>query len=395
MDNKKIKKKGVIANIQEVVYTVKYKIDIVYGENTRKNVEEKIKRKILQCIILIISFVQIAGCSFMKNPYGQRYEYSFFNLFDTVTTVIGYAKDKQTFEDHVRLIREELTRYHQLFDIYHTYDGMNNLKTINDKAGIEAVHVDQCIIDLLHFSESICEQTDGKMNIAFGSVLSIWHSYREEGIADPASARIPSKEELQEAAQHTDIHNMIIDDEKKTVYVSDPMMKLDVGAVAKGYAVEKITQTLKERQIDHMMISVGGNVRTIGEKPDETGKLVKWTVGIQNPDQKSENKMIHLMSISDRSLVTSGVYERYYTVHGKTYHHIIDTETCMPSDEYKSVSILCENSAMADACSTAVFNMSFVKGKRFIESIPDVEACWIMEDGSCEYSSGFKAYIKK
>lgn len=353
------------------------------------------KGTMIRFMVLIISFVHITGCSFVRNPYGQRYESSFFDLFDTVTTVVGYADNKQTFEDYVALIKQELTRYHQLFDIYHTYDGMNNLKTINDKAGIEAVHVDQCIIDLLHFSETMCEKTDGKMNVAFGSVLSIWHSYREEGIADPDSARIPSKEELQEAAQHTDIHNVIIDDEKKTVYVSDPLMKLDVGAVAKGYAVEKVAQTLKERQVDHMMISVGGNVKTIGEKPDETGKLVKWTVGIQNPDKKSENEMIHLMSISDRSLVTSGVYERYYTVRGKNYHHIIDTQTCMPSYEYESVSILCENSAMADACSTAVFNMTLDKGKKFVESIPDMEACWVMEDGSCEYSSGFKTYIKK
>ena len=95
------------------------------------------------------------------------------------------------------------------------------------------------------------------------------------------------------------------------------------------------------------------------------------------------------------SLVTSGVYERYYTVDGKRYHHIIDPETLMPSELFQSVSIVCKDSGMADALSTSIFNMTLEEGKNLIESLEDTEAFWILNDGTYEYSSGFEAYIRK
>ena len=138
-------------------------------------------------------------------------------VFDTQTIILGYETDESVFEERADDIIEKLRYYHSLYDIYKEYDGINNLKTVNDMAGIEPVKVDSAIIDLLLYSKEMYLLTDGMTNVAMGSVLSIWHDYRERGINDPENARIPPMDELEEAALHTDIDKIIIDEEAKTV----------------------------------------------------------------------------------------------------------------------------------------------------------------------------------
>ena len=171
-----------------------------------------------------------------KEP--TRYEAEFLMLFDTVTRIVGYANDKEEFTRYVNIIHSNLEEYHQLYDIYNDYEGVNNIKTINDNAGIKPVKVDKRLIDLIKFSINLYEKTNGQTNIAFGAVLKIWHKYRTEGIEDPENAALPSEEELRNASMHTNIQDIIIDDELSTVFLKDPMMSLDVGAIAKGYATE-------------------------------------------------------------------------------------------------------------------------------------------------------------
>lgn len=318
-----------------------------------------------------------------------RFSAQFLGVFDTVTSVIGYSADEETFSDYMQELQDELEIYHQLYDIYNDYDGINNIKTINDNAGIAPVVVDKRIIDMLEEAKSLYELTGGKMNVAMGSVLSIWHEYRQEGINDPLHSKLPPMDELEAAVVHTDIGQMIIDTEASTVYLEDPEMSLDVGSVAKGYAVEMVCRKLEEEGLTHTLVSVGGNIRAIGDKPEDT----PWAVGIQNPDIHSDQEYLHRVQINNQSLVTSGVYQRYYTVGGKQYHHIIDPDTLMPRDEFKSVTILCEDSGMADCLSTAVFNMTLEEGQTFIESLDGVEAMWICSDDTEVYSSGMQVLM--
>ncbi|MDD2969758.1 MAG: FAD:protein FMN transferase [Lachnospiraceae bacterium] len=349
-------------------------------------------KRVVTIITVIAMIFNLTACG---SKAEQRFESSFLELFDTVTTIVGYAPDEKTFTEYSQMIYDRLEEYHQLYDIYHDYEGVNNIKTINDNAGIRPVKVDQKIIDLLEFSIQADQLTNDNVNIAFGSVLSIWHDYRTIGIDDPLSAELPPTEELQEMAKHTDISNVKIDKEASTVYLEDPLMKLDVGAIAKGYATEMTANYIIEQGFINGMISVGGNVRTIGTKFDDAGSKIPWSVGIQNPDQDSTQPTVHILQLEDMSLVTSGVYERYYTVDGKRYHHIIDPETLMPSELFQSVSIVCKDSGMADALSTSIFNMTLEEGKELIESLEDTEAFWILKDGTYEYSTGFETYIRK
>lgn len=319
----------------------------------------------------------------------EQYRATFLQLFDTVTTINGYAVSQESFEETAERFRNEMQEYHQLYDIYNDYEGVNNIKTINDNAGIAPVKVDERIIDLLDFAMEMGDKTDGQVNVAMGSVLSIWHDYRTEGTANPEQAKLPPMEELREAAKHTDIHLVEIDRDASTVYLPDERMSLDVGAVAKGYAAEQVCEDMEAEGVDNMLISVGGNVRVIGTKDDGT----RWRVGVQNPDLNAENQYLHAVLLEDMSLVSSGSYQRYYTVDGKTYHHIINPDTLMPADRYVSVTILCKDSGMADALSTSVFNMTPEDGAALIESLEDTEAMWIYPDGTEAYSSGFESYM--
>jgi thiamine biosynthesis lipoprotein len=347
-------------------------------------------KKAIGIILSLIMIMNITACGAQNEK--KRYEAEFLLLFDTVTRIVAYTESKDEFTKYAELIHDKLEEYHQLYDIYHDYEGINNVKTINDHAGISPVKVDRKIIDLLLFSKEAYELTGGKVNVAFGSVLKIWHDYRTEGIEDPEKAKLPSSEELQEAAKHTDIHNMIIDEKASTVYLSDPDMRLDVGAVAKGYATEQVSEYAMEQGFRSGLLSVGGNVRAIGTKGDSDAL---WNVGIQNPDKESKQSNLYVANITDLSLVTSGTYERYYSVNGVNYHHIIDPETLFPAQYFTAVTIVTHDSGLADALSTAIFNMPVEKGKKLIESMPDTEALWIFQDGTTAMSTGFPEFIKE
>jgi thiamine biosynthesis lipoprotein len=346
-------------------------------------------KKIVLTIITFAFLINITACG----KHGKtRYEAEFLVLFDTLTKIVAYTDSKEEFSKQSQLIYDSLKEYHELFDIYNDYPGINNIKTINDNAGIKPVKVDKRIIDLLLFAKDGYKKTNGRMNVAFGSVLTLWHDYREAGLEDEANAALPPMDKLQEASKHIDTNKVIIDEANSTIYLEDPDMSLDVGAVGKGYAVEQVAQIAIKNGFSAGLISVGGNVRAIGYK-GENNEL--WNLGIQNPDKESEKTSLHIVNVTNASVVTSGDYDRYYTVNGKRYHHIIDPDTLFPSEYFTAVSIICPDSGFADVLSTAVFNMPFEEGLKFINELPDTEALWIMKNNEIRYSDNFKKFIKE
>lgn len=319
----------------------------------------------------------------------SRYTATFLDVFDTRTDVVGYSGSEEKFTEQVSLLKEKLEYYHRLYDIYNDYDGVKNIKTINDNAGVAPVEVSRDIIDLLLFSKEMYTKTEGQMNVAMGSVLKIWHDYREAGINNPESAKLPDMEELQTASVYCDIDEIVIDEVAMTVYLPDANMSLDVGSIGKGYAVQRIAEYAKKIGMESVLLSVGGNVCAVGSKPDGSD----WRVGIQNPDLNSEETYVQKIDVADVCVVTSGDYQRYYTVDGVKYCHIIDTDTLMPANYFPSVSIVTTDSGLADALSTSVFNMPFEEGLAFVNSLDGVEAMWILKDGSIAYSDGFTQYV--
>lgn len=351
-----------------------------------------IMKRIFRAVALLLAAALLAGVSLMQRGKGQgRYEMQFFDSFDTMTMITGYAASQEEFESQGRKLQERLRHYHKLFDIYHSYDGINNIKAINDAAGITPVKVDQEVLNLLKLGVEMYHKTDGMVNIAYGSVLSVWHSYREQGMANPGDALLPPAGVLKEKEGHTDISNLVLDEGASTVYLKDKEMSLDVGSIGKGYAVQRVAEYAKELGMEGLLLSVGGNVCAIGGKLDGA----PWRVGIENPDLESPDSYVGTVGLSGKSIVTSGDYQRYYVVDGKRYCHIINPKTGMPSGNFPSVSVLAEDSGFADALSTALFNMELSEGLALVESMQGVEALWIMEDGEVICSKGFGFDEKK
>lgn len=201
-------------------------------------------------------------------------------------------------------------------------------------------------------------------------------------------ASIPSSETLAEAALHTDISLLEIDEANCTVRISDPDASIDVGALGKGYATEKAAEALRAMGAESYVLNVGGNIRIIGTKPDGG----KWLTGIKDPADPDASYALYL-NLANTSCVTSGSYERFFTVGGTRYHHIIDKDTGMPATYFPSVTIIAESSALADALSTALFCMPLEDGLALIASIPNAEALWILSDGSQHMSDGLQQYV--
>ncbi|MBR2848228.1 MAG: FAD:protein FMN transferase [Clostridia bacterium] len=335
------------------------------------------------CLLLC---AMLSSCA--SEPQKNKYSAYSMDYFDTVITIVGYEYTEEEFDAVAEGILAEFEEYHRLYTIYHRFDGLENLRTINDlvDGAHRTVTVDRRIIDLLLYAREMYDFTDGTVNVAMGSVLSLWHDYRVLG-ADPATAALPPMERLAAAAKHTDITKMIIDEENCTVTLTDPLMKLDVGAIAKGYATECVARSLEERGVTGYILNVGGNIRAIGAKPD--GSL--WSVGIENP---SGEEYLAYLELNGESVVTSGSYQRYYYVDGKPYHHIIHPDTLMPAEGFISVSVVCEDSGFGDALSTALFCLSLEEGLALVESTPELEAMWMSEDGTKTVSSGWNDFLK-
>lgn len=315
----------------------------------------------------------------------KQYQATFLDLFNTVTTIVGLSESEEDFSNYVQTIYDELLEYHQLFDIYDEYEGMNNLKTINDHAGVEPVVVDERIVELLQDCQMFYEETGGKVNVAMGSVLSLWHDARTKGIDDPLNAKLPEQEALNEACLHTDIQNMMIDKDASTVFLTDEQMSLDVGAIAKGWATQRVAENCESGYL----ISVGGNVCATGPKDEDN---TPWVVGIQDPDEE-DGSYLHTVYVTEGCVVTSGDYQRTYTVDGKQYHHIIDPDTLYPSEYWRAVTVICQDSGVADALSTALFLMNQEEGQKLLEKYGAV-AMWADADGNLYYSPGFEDIIR-
>ena len=334
------------------------------------------------CALVLTLSMLLCGCTGAGEEQKQ-YSATFLTVFDTVTTILGRDVSEAAFTEKAQAVHDELLRYHQLFDIYNEYEGLNNLKTVNDHPG-EAVSVDKAIVDMLLDCKAYYELTGGRVNAAMGSVLRLWHEAREDGLNDFANAYLPDGEALAQAAEHADWDDVLIDEEHLTVTIADPGLRLDVGAIAKGWSVQRAAETAPEG----LLISGGGNVGATGPK-DSTG--TPWVVGVQDPDG-GEN-YLHTLYLTKGSMVTSGDYQRAYMVDGELYHHIIDPDTLYPGSLWRAVTVVCPDSGLADALSTALFLLPMEEGQKLLD-VCESTAMWVDAEGNMYYSTGFEELIR-
>ncbi len=340
-------------------------------------------------LMIVVSFLLfLSSCS---SEY-QKFQTTFMGTFDIITNFTAFAQSKTKFDKAAQAVSDLIEHDSKLFDIYNSYDGINNIKTINDNAGIEPVSVDPVILDMLEFSVEVFNITGGAVNVTMGPVLKMWHDYRTQGNENPAYAQLPPYDELSALAENTDINNLVIDRQAGTVFLTKSGMSIDVGAVAKGFTAQRALEVAKKAGLESILINMGGNVVSYGKPMDGRDR---WAIGIQDPILNGEAKgILDTVYANSIAVVSSGDYQRFYTVDGEKYNHIIDPITLMPAKRFTHVSVLHPNSGMADALSTAMFILTQDEGKALLEQNGG-EGLWVNLDGSIEYTEGFAAISQK
>ncbi|KRQ86729.1 Thiamine biosynthesis lipoprotein ApbE precursor [Caloramator mitchellensis] len=223
----------------------------------------------------------------------------------------------------------------------------------------------------------------GRFDITIGPLVKIW------GIGTD-NAKIPNKDEIEWAKNLVNYKNVQTDESSKSVKLTGDEMLIDLGGIAKGYAADVLAETLKENGIKSAIINLGGNVYALGKKPDGS----KYKIGIQTPF-KARGEILGNIEVSDMSVVTSGIYERYFEDNGKTYHHILNPFTGYPVDnDLLSVSIISKKSVDGDALSTTVFSLGLKDGMEFVKKLDGIEAIFVTKDKKIYMTDGIKDNFK-
>ena len=223
----------------------------------------------------------------------------------------------------------------------------------------------------IHYSEL----SGGAFDLTIEPVSALWDF-------KAAKPTVPSADAIAQAVSHVDYTKVDIQD--NTVTLEDPEAGIDLGAIAKGYIADQVKTYLKKQGVKHAIINLGGNVDVIGTKPDGS----KYNIGIQKPFDES-GEAITSVQLKDQTVVTSGIYERYFKKNGKLYHHILDPRTGYPCENnLYSVSIITDSSTEADALSTTCFLLGYEKGMELIQSMDGVEAIFITDDGKVHRTDG-------
>ena len=348
------------------------------------------KTRVVCFLLAVLLLVSLASFGLMEAaPQMYKYSYMFFGTFDTAITLIAFAPSQQDFDQTAKEVEARFTELHKQFNQYYPYEGLNNLYYLNRHAAMEPVVVPEELYSLISWTKEHQKNTRGMVNIALGAVLALWHDERENAETNPEQAKLPDRAKLEEANKHTNMDDVILDEAARTVYYKDPKLKLDVGAVAKGYAAELVAQELLQGGVGSFIINAGGNVRT-GHAPLD-GRSA-WGIGIQDPDSAlvlpGGDDVMDVLYLADESFVTSGDYQRFYMVDGQRYHHLISPQTLMPANNMRSVTIITQDSGYADLLSTVVFLMPYEEGRAFVESLEGVEAFWILNDRSVKMTPG-------
>lgn len=228
-------------------------------------------------------------------------------------------------------------------------------------------------------SKEFYKKTEGIFDISVYPIMKAW------GFTDE-NYRVPSEEELKSLLPHVNADRIHCSDEEKTVTLEDPAMEIDLGGIAKGYASDMVTDILRDHGVKHAVINLGGNVKTLGDKPDGS----YWRVGIADP--ANESSFVGGVLVKDKAAITSGGYQRYFEENGRTYIHIIDLSTGYPAQTgLGSVTVIAEDGTMADAMSTSLFIMGREKATEFWREYADLfDVIFIEDDGSVWITEGLK-----
>lgn len=322
--------------------------------------------KYKRMIAVVLMFVlMLSGCAGISGKRDLTYTDT---LFDTVIKIqiLDYA-DEELIKEVEKICKD--------YDVKFSKTNENSEIYKINHAGGEAVEVSPETITLIKKGIYYSELSRGAFDITIGSVSNLW-DFKEAKTIPPADA-------INEAKSHVNYQNIVL--KNNTVKLTDPAAQIDVGAIAKGYIADRIKDYLEDNGIDHAIINLGGNIQTIGSKPDGSD----YNIGIQKPFDETGEPLTSV-KLSDKTIVTTGIYQRYFEQDGKIYHHVLDPLTGMPSEtDLYSVSIITNSSLTADALSTVCCLMGYEDALLLINRLDNVDAVFITNDNEIHYSANF------
>lgn len=287
-------------------------------------------------------------------------------LFDTLVSIEAHCPESLLGQVEKRLVYFE--------NIFSKTVAGSDVDLINNAAG-DPVAVHPETADVIAKALAYSAETDGLFDITIGGVVALW---------DFKAGIVPEEQALAEALAHVDYRAVELDGE--TVRVRDPLARIDLGGIAKGYIADDVARLLREGGCESALVNLGGNTYALGRRADGS----PWQVGLQDPNA-ARGEAFASVSVCDRSVVASGINERSFVLDGRTYHHLLDPATGMPADNgLASVTIVSASSLTGDACTTAAFLLGAEAGREFVESHDELEALFIRTDGTTLASTGME-----
>lgn len=373
-------------------------------------------KKIFMSLTLIISLFLLVACGQTTDPNGnndspkppnndvcdfgeipkepegdlKQVDRTFTGYFDTMLAVRIYVEEDFDPTPVWEALDETFRHIHQITTRFEDFSGVTNVKTLNDNRDVAHV-VDEHLIQMTLLSHEYYEKTNGLFNVALGPVLDVWDYYREQCL-NMGACELPSMTELESANRYVNMDNIVVDAEASTIMIKNGTT-LDLGGIGKGYAAQVAGDVLKEfDEVYKFMLNAGeSNIEFYGEHPiRETGE---WTIRVTHPDNTNPfmaDWYARIQAFTGHHVVSSGDYQRYYSVDGIDYHHIINPNTLMPGRTMRTVTMLGPDGVVGDIYATAVFLMEVDEAIAFVDSIPCYEAIIFANDGQIHFSENFE-----
>ena len=294
----------------------------------------------------------------------------------TITVSISHQQADQILADCFSLLRS----YEHRFS---ANDPSSELMEVNQKAGIEPVKVHPDLFSLIALGTSHSQAQGSHLNIAIGPLVQTWRIGFSE-------ARKPNQGEIEQALKIIDPHQICLDPDHQTVFLKRKGMKIDLGALAKGFSADLLASYLRSQGIEQALIDLGGNILTLGLNPVSHRP---WRIGIQNP-QLPRGEHLLVLSVTGKSVVTSGTYVRHLDVDGQSFHHIFDPQTGYPVEtELASLTIISDRSVDGEIWTTRLFGEEPTDILKIVETLPGIDAILVYQSGRLAYTSGLHDYL--
>lgn len=326
-------------------------------------------------LVVLLAGALSSGCRHSEEPVSREE----LGLFDTLIEIRAYGKNAK------KAVNQAFDEFRRLHNLLNAYDPNSEISQVNSNAGRAPVKVSSDTLEVVDRALYFARISGGAFDPTVLPLAKLWNV----GAENP---RVPEEEDIRNALALVDYRKVLVDRENSTIFLEVPGMGLDLGAIAKGYAVDKAVSVLRKNGVNSFLINAGGNVYVSGKKPGET----LWRVGITDPlaDPSGTETYLGIFTGTDISVVSSGDYQRYFEVNGVRYHHILDPKTGYPAKNLKGTTVIGVSSTDCDGLSTTLFVVGVDKGKEILSAFPGVGAIFVKADGSIEMTPNLKDKVK-